>query len=503
MKHLIITTSCLATVAACTPAKKETAQSGKPNIVIIYTDDLGYGDIGINGAKRVSTPNVDRLARGGVNFTDAHCSAAMCTPSRFSLLTGSYAFRSQAAILPGDAPLIVDPEKGTLPSMLQQADYTTGVIGKWHLGLGRGKVDWNGEIKPGPREIGFDYSFIIPATPDRVPCVFVENDRVAGLDPADPIEVSYADRIDGYPVGSEHPELLKQKADPQHSNTIVNGISRIGYMSGGKKALWKDEDFPLILTNKAKAFITENKDRPFFLYFAIPDIHVPRIPNPMFTGKSTMGPRGDAIAEMDWCTGQVIKQLEDLGLAENTLVIFTSDNGPVLDDGYADQAVELLGDHQPAGPYRGRKYSIYEAGTRMPTIVYWPGTVKPAASNALLTQVDLYASLARLVGQEIRPGDAPDSEDHLDAWLGKAEQGRDVMLEEAYTYSLRMGVWKYIHPQSGSTPDWLQNKDVETGLTDEIQLYNLEEDPGETKNVAAEHPEVAKDLQSRLGAMME
>lgn len=503
MKHLIITTSCLATVAACTPAKKETAQSGKPNIVIIYTDDLGYGDIGINGAKRVSTPNVDRLARGGVNFTDAHCSAAMCTPSRFSLLTGSYAFRSQAAILPGDAPLIVDPEKGTLPSMLQQADYTTGVIGKWHLGLGRGKVDWNGEIKPGPREIGFDYSFIIPATPDRVPCVFVENDRVAGLDPADPIEVSYADRIDGYPVGSEHPELLKQKADPQHSNTIVNGISRIGYMSGGKKALWKDEDFPLILTNKAKAFITENKDRPFFLYFAIPDIHVPRIPNPMFTGKSTMGPRGDAIAEMDWCTGQVIKQLEDLGLAENTLVIFSSDNGPVLDDGYADQAVELLGDHQPAGPYRGRKYSIYEAGTRMPTIVYWPGTVKPAASNALLTQVDLYASLARLVGQEIRPGDAPDSEDHLDAWLGKAEQGRDVMLEEAYTYSLRMGVWKYIHPQSGSTPDWLQNKDVETGLTDEIQLYNLEEDPGETKNVAAEHPEVAKDLQSRLGAMME
>lgn len=497
MKHLIFTTTCLAAVAACTPAKEEDT-ARKPNILIIYVDDLGYGDIGINGAKGVRTPNVDRLARGGVNFTDAHCSAAMSTPSRFSLLTGSYAFRNQAAILPGDAPLIIDPEKGTLPSMLQQAGYTTGVIGKWHLGLGRGEVNWNEEIKPGPREIGFDYSFLIPATGDRVPCVFVENQKVVGADPDDPIQVSYTDRIDGYPLGSEHPELLKQKADPQHSNTIVNGISRIGYMSGGKKALWKDEDFPFVLTNKAKTFITENKDHPFFLYFAFHDIHVPRVPNERFVGKSTMGPRGDAIAQMDWCTGELIRHLEELGLSENTLVIFSSDNGPVLDDGYADQAVELLGEHQPAGPYWGGKYSIYEAGTRVPTIVYWPGTVKPGVSRALLTQVDLYASLSRLVGREIGAGDAPDSENHLDAWLGKTEQAREVMLEEAFTLGLRMGTWKYIHPQNGNTPDWLLNKEVETGLTDEIQLYNLDEDPGETINMATEHPEIVKEIQERL-----
>lgn len=501
MKHLILTTTCLATVAACTPAKKETKER-KPNIVIIYVDDLGYGDIGINGAKGVHTPNVDRLAREGVNFTDAHCSAAMSTPSRFSLLTGSYAFRSQAAILPGDAPLLIDPDKGTLPSMLQQAGYTTGVIGKWHLGLGRGEVNWNEEIKPGPREIGFDYSFLIPATGDRVPCVFVENQKVVGADPNDPIQVSYIDRIDGYPLGSEHPELLKQKADPQHSNTIVNGISRIGYMSGGEKALWKDEDFPFVLTNKAKTFITENKDHPFFLYFAFHDIHVPRVPNERFVGKSTMGPRGDAIAQMDWCTGELIRHLEELGLSENTLVIFSSDNGPVLDDGYADQAVELLGEHQPAGPYRGGKYSIYEAGTRVPTIVYWPGTVKPGVSKALLTQVDLYVSLAQLVEQEVSPGDAPDSENHLDAWLGKTEQAREVMLEEAFTLGLRMGPWKYIYPQSGNTPDWLQNKNVETGLMDDIQLYNLDEDPGETKNIATEHPEIVKEMKETLNEIL-
>ena len=501
MKHLILTTTCLAAVAACTPAKKETTER-KPNIVIIYVDDLGYGDIGINGAKGVRTPNVDRLARGGVNFTDAHCSAAMSTPSRFSLLTGSYAFRSQAAILPGDAPLLIDPEKRTLPSMLQQAGYTTGVIGKWHLGLGRGEVNWNEEIKPGPREIGFDYSFLIPATGDRVPCVFVENQKVVGVDPNDPIQVSYTDRIDGYPLGSEHPELLKQKADPQHSNTIVNGISRIGYMSGGEKALWKDEDFPFVLTNKAKTFITENKGHPFFLYFAFHDIHVPRVPNERFVGKSTMGPRGDAIAQMDWCTGELIRHLEELGLSENTLLIFSSDNGPVLDDGYADQAVELLGEHQPAGPYKGGKYSIYEAGTRVPTIVYWPGTVKPGVSKAMLTQVDLYASLSHLVGQEVNPGDAPDSENHLDAWLGKTEQVREVMLEEAFTMGLRMGPWKYIHPQSGNTPDWLQNKEVETGLTDNIQLYNLYEDPGETINIVVEHPEIVKVMQQKLDEIL-
>lgn len=487
---------------SCTNAEKKPVVKTKPNIVIIYADDLGFGDIGVNGAKGVKTPNIDRLALHGVNFTDAHCSAATCTPSRFSLLTGSYGFRNKAAVLPGDAPLIIDPNKGTLPSMLQKAGYTTGVVGKWHLGLGSGTVNWNEEIKPGPREIGFDYSFLIPATGDRVPCVFVENQKVVGADPADPITVSYGSEIDGYPTGTKRPELLVVKADPQHSNTIVNGVSRIGFMSGGKNALWTDEDFPFILTNKATSFIDENKAHPFFLYMAFHDIHVPRRPNEKFIGSSTMGARGDAIAQMDWCVGEVVKHLEELGLAQNTLIIFSSDNGPVLDDGYDDKAVELLGDHQPTGPFSGAKYSILEAGTRMPTIVYWPEMVKPGTSSVLLTQVDWYASLASLVGQRVAPGDAPDSENHLDAWLGRSEKGREYMLEEAYTLALRKGDWKFIKPQTGGTPDWMKNKKVDSGLSNEIQLYNMKDDIREEKNVAAEHPEIVKELAQKLESII-
>lgn len=495
-------TFTLCATLSCTQSSKKQENPVKPNIVIIYADDLGFGDIGVNGARGVKTPNIDRLAQQGVNFTDAHCSAATSTPSRFSLLTGCYGFRNNAAVLPGDAPLIIDPTKGTLPSMLQKAGYTTGVVGKWHLGLGSGTVNWNEEIKPGPREIGFDYGFLIPATGDRVPCVFVENQKVVGSDPSDPIMVSCGSEIDGYPTGTKRPELLAVQADPQHSNTIVNGVSRIGFMSGGKKALWNDEDFPFVLTDKARTFIDENKVHPFFLYLAFHDIHVPRRPNEKFTGSSDMGARGDAIAQMDWCVGEVVKHLEDLGVAENTLIIFSSDNGPILDDGYADQAVELLGDHHPGGVFRGAKYSILEAGTRMPTIVYWPGTVKPKTSSALLTQVDLYASLAQLVGQQLAPDNAPDSENHLDAWLGRSEKGREYMLEEAYTFALRKGDWKYIQPQTGTTPDWMKNKKVDSGLSKEIQLYNLKEDAREEKNVAATHPEIVDELSQRLESIL-
>jgi arylsulfatase A-like enzyme len=187
---LPVTCTCIAGLSACNQHGSD-KQLQKPNIIIIYCDDLGYGDIGINGARGVSTPYIDRLAKNGINFTDAHCTAATSTPSRYSLLTGRYAFRNNAAILPGDAPLLIDPQKGTIASMLKQAGYRTAVVGKWHLGLGLGSVNWNEEIKPGPREIGFDYSFLLPATGDRVPCVFLENQKVVGLDPDDPITVSY------------------------------------------------------------------------------------------------------------------------------------------------------------------------------------------------------------------------------------------------------------------------------------------------------------------------
>ena len=473
-----------------------------PNIILIYADDLGFGDIGVNGAKGVNTPNIDRLAKEGVNFTDAHSSAATCTPSRYSLLTGSYAFRNNAAVLSGDAPLIIDTDMETLPSMLQKAGYRTGVVGKWHLGLGNGEVDWSKRISPGPKEIGFDYSFLIPATGDRVPCIFVEDQQVVGLDPDDPIEVSYDNEIGGYPLGSEHPELLKVHPSSGHDQAIINGISRIGYMKGGEMALWKDEDFPFILTDKAKKFIGQQRDAPFFLYWAFHDIHVPRVPHERFVGQSTMGPRGDAIAQMDWCVGQIIEYVEELGLSENTLIIFTSDNGPVLDDGYVDQAKELLGDHQPAGPFSGGKYSMLEAGTRMPTITHWPGTIEPGISSALLSQVDLLASIAKLVNVKVDPTMAPDSEDHLDAWLGKTNKGREYMLEEGFSFALRMGDWKYIEPMSGKPKSWLKNKGVRTGLINEPQLYHLAEDTSEIKNLSLQYPDKLETMRKKLKVLM-
>ncbi|MEL7589026.1 MAG: arylsulfatase [Prolixibacteraceae bacterium] len=500
MKKLILGAAGLMVLTANAGVKRQ-LPAVKPNIVLIYADDLGYGDIGVNGARGVQTPNIDRLAGHGVNFTDVHCTAATCTPSRYSLLTGSYPL-GKAAVASGESPLIITPGQGTLASMLKRAGYATAVVGKWHLGLGSGKPDWNREIKPGPKEIGFDYSFLIPATGDRVPCVFLENQRVVGADPADPVKIDYKNRIGAYPVGLENPEMLKVQADPYHSKTIVNGVSRIGYMSGGKKALRKDEQFPFVLTGKAKTFMTRHRNQPFFLYFAFHDIHVPRVPNRKFVGKSTMGPRGDAIAQMDWCVGQLIRHLEKLGVAENTLVLFSSDNGPVLNDGYADQAVERLGDHRPAGPFRGSKYSIFEAGTRMPTIVYWPGTVKPGTCSALLSQVDLYASLANLAGQKVLPGEAPDSEDHLDTWLGRSGKGRNFLLERANTLALRMGDWKYMAPKSGGTPAWMQDKGVESGLSDRVQLYNLNEDIGETCNLAKEYPAIVREMAEKLNELL-
>ncbi len=490
----------LAAAAAMIPAPLRAAQGKRPkNIVLIYADDLGYGDVSCYGARNFETPNIDRIASEGVRFTHAHSASATCTPSRYAMLTGEYAWRRKGTgIATGDARMIVEPGRATLPLLLQKAGYSTGVVGKWHLGLGAQgqELNWNEEIKPGPLDIGFDYCFLIPATGDRVPCVYVENRRVVGLDPTDPIEVSFAGPVGDEPTGKNHPELLKMHPSHGHDQTIVNGISRIGYMKGGQAARWVDEDIADTITAKATDFISAHKDRPFFLYFATHDIHVPRVPHPRFAGTSGLGPRGDVILQLDWCVGEILKTLDRLKLADDTLLIFTSDNGPVVDDGYKDQAVERLGGHKLSGPLRGGKYSAFDAGTRVPFIVRWPRELKPGLSEALVCQIDFFASLATLTEQNLPADAAPDSFDVLGALVGRTRTGRDHLVEHAGTLSLIRGRWKYIAPGKGAKVN--RNVNIELGNDPEPQLYDLQTDLGERHNVAAEHPEMVKEMAALL-----
>jgi arylsulfatase A-like enzyme len=472
----------------------------KPNVVLIYADDLGYGDLSSYGATKIATPHIDKLAAQGIRFTWGYATSATCTPSRYALMTGEYPWRKQGThVLPGDAALIIPTDKITLPGVFKKAGYKTGIVGKWHLGLGDAvDKNWNGDIKPGPNEVGFDYSFIFPATADRVPTVFMENHRVLGLDSSDPILVDYKNRVGNDPTGRDHPELLKMKASPNHGhdNTIVNGIGRIGYMSGGTKARWTDEEVPVTFLQKAKDFIAENKSKPFFLYYSLTEPHVPRMPSTIFKGKSDLGYRGDVILQLDWAVGEIVKELQLQGLTKNTLIIFTSDNGPVLDDGYEDEAVTKRNGHMPAGPLRGGKYSIFEAGTRVPWIVSWPGKIKPAVSDAMMSQVDLLASFSSLLRQPLGASDAPDSQDLMNAMLGKTRHGREVLVQQGGTLAIVKGNWKYIEPGNGAAYNKLTG--IELGNSAEPQLYNLSNDIGEKHNLAGKHPERVKELSDLL-----
>ncbi len=498
----LIPLSIVALLPACSQFNNTTTETTtKPNVVVFYVDDLGWGDVSSYGATQVSTPNIDKLANNGIRFTDGHSSSATCTPSRYSLLTGEYAFRKKARILKGDAPLLIGTNQPTLPKLLNKVGYKSAVVGKWHLGLGDGEtpLDWNGKVSPGPLEIGFDYSFLLPATGDRVPTVYLENHHVLNLSDDDPLYVSYKGKIGNRPTGDENPELLRQKADPQHNKTIINGISRIGWMQGGKSAEWKDEDFPFVTTKKANNFITKNKENPFFLFFSFHDIHVPRLPHPMFQGKTNMGKRGDAIVQMDWITGEVVNHLEKLNLLDNTIILFTSDNGAVLTDGYEDEAIELLGQHKQNGPYRGGKYSAFEAGTRVPFIVHYPNKVKSGTSDALMSQIDLYASLAELLNIELKSNEAIDSQNHLNAFFNSEQSARTLLLEETpHTFSLRHNEMKYIAPAKRLIPKLFTNKKIEAGLSKQPQIYDLSIDPSETINIAKHAPEKVQQMQQMI-----
>jgi len=474
----------------------------KPNVIIVYGDDVGYADVGVYGAEKIPTPNLDQLAQEGLRFTDGHCTAATCTPSRFSLLTGVLGFRHNARILPPNARMLIPTDFFTLPRVFKKAGYATAVVGKWHLGLGaKGKnVDWNGDVKPGPLELGFDYSFLLPSTNDRVPCVYLENYRVVNLDPADPLHVGSIKGPDPrstvYPDGKKNTEAMTYyKSSHGHNNSVINGIGRIGYMAGGKSALWNDETMADEFVKRAGAFIAKNKDKPFFLYFASQDIHVPRTPHPRFKDKSQLTYRGDAMVQLDWSVGAIMKMLEEHGIKDNTILIFSSDNGPVYDDGYRDGTTvktstkESDRGHDASGPYRGGKYQILEGGTRVPLIIRWPKRIKPdTVSKALVSQADLLASFAALLDVQIPQGQAIDSRDLLKAFLGEDPTGAAIIVEEAGRgRAIRKGKWKFV--PGGK-------KKGKTG-----SLFDLEADIEEQNDVAKAQPKVVEELRGLLSKL--
>lgn len=483
MKIFLYLLTGMTGIPVCAQNKVETKslniQKIHPNIILIVADDLGYGDLSCYGAKQIQTPGMDRIAKEGVRFTHGFCTAATSTPSRYSVMTGKYPWTNpDAKILPGNAALIIDTQAITLPKLMKQAGYVTASVGKWHIGLGNGHVDWNQTIYPGAKEIGYDYSFIQAATNDRVPCVFLENNKVVGLNPSDPLYVDYRKNFPGEPTGKSNPELLRMHPSVGHSGAIVNGVPRIGFQKGGKSAQWKDEDMAELFLAKASQFVTENKKRPFFLYYGLHQPHVPRVPNEQFTGKSGMGPRGDVILEADWCVSEFLKVLDHLGIAENTIVILTSDNGPVLDDGYKDQAVEMVGNHKPAGPLRGWKTTMYDGGVRIPFLLRWPEKIKPQVSDAFVCQMDLLASFASLL--HLSYPDRIDSQNTLKAFLGQSKKGRKgLVIEGMFDYAYRENDWALI-------PPYRQEK--------EYKLYNLREDIGQQKNVAQKYPKKLKQL---------
>lgn len=483
------------------------AKPAGPNVIVIMADDLGYGDVSCYGATELQTPNIDQLAKEGMRFTSGYCSASTCTPTRYTFLTGKYGFRQKGVgIAPPSAPAIIQPNTTTIASILRDAGYATAVVGKWHLGLGPQETgpDWNGDIKPGPLEIGFDYSFLLPTTNDRVPSVYVLNHRVLNLDPKDPLWVGRKRPGPDHPTGTDPKTRAKLKMDWSHghNSTVHNGIGRIGFFSGGHAARWRDEDLADQWLERSNEWIEnhvkQKNEKPFFLFFASHDCHVPRMPHERFHGKTKLGFRGDAIVQLDWCVGELIKTLKRLKLDNNTLVVFCSDNGPVLDDGYKDGAKEKLGKHKPAGPYRGGKYSIFEGGTRTPFITWLPGTIKPGVSDEIVTTTDLPACAAALTGQSLKGNECPDSFNVLDALLGKpGAKGRDHVISQdnrGGNLGYRHGDWKLLSFQNAKPMKRL-TFEKKAG---KYQLYNLASDPGERKNLFDKEPERARKMITEL-----
>ena len=469
------------------------AEPPKPNILLIVADDLGYRDLGCYGATKIKTPRLDRLARDGVRFTDAHSICGVCNPSRYAILSGTYFWHAKRK---PDYSLYFHEGQITLPALLKSAGYRTAALGKWHNGFGRGmpEPDWNADLKPGPLEIGFDSFFGTPKTHNEPPLVFVDGHRIVGLDPADPI------RVDHSPQFGQH-----------------------GKMMGGAKAqaARPDDQIDFILAQKAEEFLAkQNSGAPFFLYLAFAAPHVPIDPAPEFRGKSEAGLYGDYIQQLDHCAGLVLDSIEKHGHSGNTLVIFTSDNAGM----YHRDA--LAAGHRTNGELLGQKTDAWEGGHRVPFFARWPqhipsGTIR----KELFLQVDLMATLADAAHIAIPPGASPDGHSELAGFTDP--EHTPLLRPEAELlgtagFALRQGKWIYL-PKQGSggmtapeTPGkpWSQpyatmgfrNSDIDSNGqikpdAPAAQLYNLEEDPEQHNNVIAQHPEIAEKMQGRMNEL--
>jgi arylsulfatase A-like enzyme len=458
----------------------QTITAAQPNIVVILADDVGWGDAGCYGATKLKTPNIDRLAREGVRFINGYASAAVCTPTRYSLLTGEYSWRRAGVglnqgVAPGDSPLLISTTAITAPGLLQQAGYRTALIGKWHLGFGLAKPDYNQELRPGPLDVGFNEYFGIPATNDRVPTVYIRDRRVLGLDPSDPITISYSEG----------------EAQIQGLKAWAAGRNRIGWAKGGQSAWWKDAEIADTHTRECVQFIERNKDRKFFLLFTPHDVHAPAIPHPRFVGTSGLGSRADMLQELDWSIGEILGTLDRLGLAKDTLIIYSSDNGAYVNDEEG---------HRPTGPYRGKKSQLWEGGTRVPFIVRWPAQIAPGISSDLASTLDVPATLCAVAGITLPQEALPDSFNLLPGLLGKnsaPKRNHLILMSGNGHLAIRSGDLKYI-PDLATADGWQSGQRKAPGAPARPALFDVTKDPGETQNLWPQRAEDAKRLAAQL-----
>lgn len=508
MRTPLLTAASLLTLGAAS-LHAQTAQ--RPNVLFILADDLGYGDLSCYGGN-APTPNIDRLAAQGTRFSNAHAVASTSTPSRYGMLTGCYPFRRRGTdVAAGNAGMIIRPEQYTVADVFRSAGYRTAAIGKWHLGLGSrtARQDWNGLLDQTPADLGFDYHYLMAATADRVPCVFIEQGRVAQWDASAPIEVSYdwGHPFPGEPLGSTHPELLTKQsvARPRHGHSERHRAHRLhARRRTGPLVRRRYSRLPAPPRHRlAGSGRTQGHRRLSGGASAL--LHVfrhQRRTRAATTPRALSRPQPhgtarEAILQLDYTVGRLCAALDSLGLRDNTLIILTSDNGPVLDDGYADQAEELVGTHKPGGPFRGGKYSAYEAGNAVPFIVSGAGAKQGKVSDALVSLIDLPASMAELTGTDIPQGQAADSRASLPTWLGRSRRPADFHVSMAANRSLEIRTqrWKYIEPSEGGI-DW--GPHIESGYASQPQLYDLRRSLWEQDNVADRRPKVLRQMQQML-----